>query len=267
MLDCKHIYNVLATSILETFAPTRCVGCDFPGELLCADCASELPVIDLTHACPRCGAPYGRRLCTECPNPGSDDERAILEQRAAGGPCADQHAGIFSFSGARSALSFEGVAKSLVRVYKDCDELRLEDTIVSFLCEAMRGGADGHLPDWTNWADLLVYVPASREALRRRGFDHMERIAHACGEQIGLPVLRALESRKGVHDQRDLGKRQRMLNRLGSFTASFGAQGPPERVVLIDDVFTTGATLSAASCALLDAGVQEVRVVTLARVW
>lgn len=265
MLDFKHIYNVLATSILETFAPTRCVGCDFPGELLCANCASELPFIDLTHACPRCGAPYGRRLCTECPNPGSDDEKALLEQRAAWGMCSNAHAGIFPFSEARCALSFEGVAKSLIRIYKDGDELRLEDTIASLMCQTMRGGEV--LPDWTCWADLLVYVPASSDALRRRGFDHMERIACACSEQTGLAVSHAFENLKGVHDQRELGRTQRMLNRLGSFAATFDSEEPPAHVILVDDVFTTGATLSAATHALLDAGAREVRVVTLARVW
>lgn len=127
--------------------------------------------------------------------------------------------------------------------------------------------------DWSQWADALTYVPASPEALRRRGFDHMERVALLCGRRLGLPVVRALASSKGTLDQRDLGRGERLANRSGSFALAegIGADGDavcmPRRVILIDDVFTTGATASAASRVLLDGGAQEVRVVTCCRVW
>ena len=310
--DFNHIYKVLATSILETISPTRCVVCDMPGSVLCEGCASSLPFIDLALACPRCGAPFGRTLCTECPMPGS--ESALLHPEEA-----------FPFTQARAALSFEDGARRIISTYKDGDELRLDAVIASLLCAAIRGrtmGADIPRPpaviwgkagpsavtsseaerpavisseaerpavisseaersreispslplqDWTQWADALVYVPASPEALLRRGFDHMERVAEIVARRTGIPLVHALASCKGARDQRELGRSERQANRSGSFSlaveAISGADSLPQRIVLIDDVFTTGATLSAAAHTLLDGGVREIRTVTCCRVW
>lgn len=266
MLDCNHIHEVLATSILETLSPTRCVVCDAPDDILCPACARELPYIDLARACPRCGAPYGRNLCTECPLPGSE---AVLDDPGI----------LFPFAAARSALSFEGGARKIVRTYKDQDELRLDAVIASLVCNAMRGRrvvrlerADfarpsGTLEDWTQWAGALVYVPASPEAVLRRGFDHMQRVARLCSKRTGVPLADLLECCKRTADQRDLGRSERLENRDESFRVRARTGTVPGKVILIDDVFTTGATLSAATQALLDAGSLEVRTVSCARVW
>ena len=290
--DFNHIYKVLATSILETISPTRCVVCDMPGSVLCEGCVSSLPFINLALACPRCGAPFGRTLCTECPMPGS--ESALLHPEEA-----------FPFTQARAALSFEDGARRIISTYKDGDELRLDAVIASLLCAAIRGrilGADIPRPpaaisseaerpavisseaersreispslplqDWTQWADALVYVPASPEALLRRGFDHMERVAEIVARRTGMALVHALVSCKGARDQRELGRGERLANRSGSFSLAADAvpeaDALPRRIVLIDDVFTTGATLSAAAHVLLDGGAHEVRTVTCCRVW
>ena len=290
--DFNHIYKVLATSILETISPTRCVVCDMPGSVLCEGCASSLPFIDPALACPRCGAPFGRTLCTECPMPGS--ESALLHPEEA-----------FPFTQARAALSFEDGARRIISTYKDGDELRLDAVIASLLCAAIRGrtmGADiprpptviwgkagpsavtsseaersreisSSLPlqDWTQWADALVYVPASPKALLRRGFDHMERVAEIVARRTGMALVHALVSCKGARDQRELGRGERLANRSGSFSLAADAvpeaDALPRRIVLIDDVFTTGATLSAAAHVLLDGGAHEIRTVTCCRVW
>lgn len=304
--DFNHIYKVLATSILETISPTRCVVCDMPGSVLCEGCASSLPFIDLALACPRCGAPFGRTLCTECPMPGS--ESALLHPEEA-----------FPFTQARAALSFEDGARRIIGTYKDGDELRLDAVIASLLCAAIRGRTMGQmdrsfvpcgrtmgadipgppavisseaerpavisseaersreisssppLQDWAQWADALVYVPASPEALLRRGFDHMERVAEIVSRRTGMTIVHALVSCKGACDQRELGRRERLANRSGSFSLAADAvpeaDALPRRIVLIDDVFTTGATLSAAAHVLLDGGAHEIRTVTCCRVW
>lgn len=249
---------------METISPTRCVVCDDPGDVLCASCAASLPFIDLALACPRCGAPYGRMLCTECPMPGS--EAALLHPEEA-----------FPFARARSALSFEGGARKIVRTYKDGDELRLDAVIASLMCAAIRGRhANPHgthwtgtsVPfDWSRWADALAFVPASPEALLRRDFDHMQRVATLCATRLGLPLVNALASGKGALDQRDLNRGERLANRSGSFSLREDAPALPPRIILIDDVFTTGATVSAAARVLLGGGAREVRVCTCCRVW
>ena len=211
----------------------------------------------------------------------------------------------FPFTQARAALSFEDGARRIIGTYKDGDELRLDAVIASLLCAAIRGrtmGADiprppaviwgkagpsavtsseaersreisSSLPlqDWTQWADALVYVPASPEALLRRGFDHMERVAEIVARRTGMALVHALVSCKGARDQRELGRGERLANRSGSFSLAADAvpeaDALPRRIILIDDVFTTGATLSAAAHVLLDGGAHEIRTVTCCRVW
>ena len=190
----------------------------------------------------------------------------------------------FPFTQARAALSFEEGARRIISTYKDRDELRLGAVIASLLCAVIRGRnetvaqsnclipqARESMEDWTQWADALVYVPASPEALLRRGFDHMERVAEIVARRTGVPLVHVLASCKGARDQRELGRGERLTNRSGSFSLAAAAMSDagalPRRVVLIDDVFTTGATLSAAAHVLLDGGAHEVRAVTCCRVW
>ena len=173
MQDFNHILEVLATSFFETVAPSRCVVCDMPGPPLCPECAADLPIISTQLACPRCGAPFGRMLCTECLMPQSEAARKHPEQ-------------LFPFIAGRAALSYESGAQKILRAYKDSDELRLDATIASFICAAIRGRVhsgrvlpaqapipllhESPLPgDWALSGDAIVCVPASPEALKRRG--------------------------------------------------------------------------------------------------
>ena len=123
------------------------------------------------------------------------------------------------------------------------------------------------LVDWTSCADALVSIPASQEAIRRRGFDHMERVGSLCSAWTGIPLVEALVHVKRAADQRALGRDLRLQNRSGSFSVKQSARPLPRRVVLIDDVFTTGATMTAASNALRAADVEKVHVAVCARVW
>ena len=271
MFDCNHILDVLATTFFETLSPTRCVVCDKPGSVLCCSCASQLPYIDLVNACPRCGAPFGAHLCTECPIPNS--EEALRHPELA-----------FPFLSARAALSYEAGAKQIIRTYKDGDELRLDMIIASFICQAIRGRSGGsglnllktkpqniliktHLDDWTTRTDAIISVPASDEAIKRRGFDHMERIGMLCAVWTGIPYKNILTCAKSTLDQRTLGRDMRFENRGGAFAVKKDVEAIPRRAILIDDVLTTGATASAATNVLLDAGSQEVLVAVCARVW
>lgn len=274
MHDFNHILKVLASSIEETLWPTRCIGCDAPGTLLCPECRSKLPYIDARSACPECAAPYGMTDCTECQH----STRRSNHPETGTGDCHELSPR-FPFAAARAAVSYEGIAKRLISAYKDHDELRLDSAIATLVCQAMRGELrlrtelpaeqrGARVADWTIWADVIVPIPASAEALCRRGFDHMGRVARLCGEYTGLPVLDALVQTRRAVDQRSLDPGARALNRRGSFAVAPDVQQPlPRRIVLVDDVLTTGATASAATEALLAGGAGAVALAVCARVW
>ena len=225
----------LARSALEATAdllwPPRCAGCDLPGAMLCASCRSALPLISADDACTRCGAPDGAHGCAEC-------GRTELV-----------------FEHARCAGVFEWPLDRMIRLHKDSGELRLTDPLA--LLAARAAG------EWTGWAHAVVPAPTSPGAMVRRGFDHGARLAASFAALTGVPALDALRALPR-RDQRGLTRERRASNARASIVAARGVTVPP-RVLLLDDVFTTGATLDAAAAALMSAGAGEVRALAVAR--
>lgn len=226
--------GLIAQAFCETLWPTRCALCDAPGRLLCERCARTLEFIDYCRACPRCGSPWGRLQCDRC-NPVAAQKLADVS------PCI-------------SCFRYEGGAATLVKTYKDKGEQRLADVLAGFLC----GITD---PDWINWAQAVSYIPTTAKARRKRGFDHMASIAQGFSRMTGLPCIRALEECKAA-DQRILSRRERIANMQGRFQAADALDA--KRILILDDVITTGATLSSAQGALARSRCAT-RAITIAR--
>jgi ComF family protein len=153
----------------------------------------------------------------------------------------------------RSAVWLRGPAREAVHRLKYEGWWRVAET----LAEAMRG-----LEPLTGQV-CLIPVPLGARRLRDRGYNQSERIAAALGPRIGLPVVPdLLRRRRETRTQTALTPEARLANVAGAFEAR-GARG---RVcVLVDDVFTTGATLAEAAAALRLAGAARVEAVTFAR--
>jgi len=236
-----HMRRALAFAgevVAETLWPTRCALCNRPGQVLCARCERELAYMDWWRCCPRCGSAYGRVQCCDC-NPVS---------------LAHLGAGEFPFSGCTSAVMFDADTGSLVRIYKDQGEERLAAVFASMMARALP-------PAWD--FDAITFVPATLGAFRTRGFDHAELLATQLASCVGKPCLPLL-ARPVARDQRSLGRRKRLANVTGRFKA--GAHVPRDiNLLLVDDVCTTGATLSDATRALLAAGAATVYCATFAR--
>ena len=224
--------------LIDLVFPPVCAGCGLPGTLLCERCAADVPLIDQHSACQHCGAARddASRACPECSGR------------------------TFAFTQARCASALEPPVSRAVVMLKDGGERRYAELLATLLAECAAG--------WLTEADTLVPVPASPEALRRRGFDHAADVARALGRVTGLPVKRLLVS-SASSDQRVLGRDERFTNRLGAFRTNPDVVRPgvrmPDSVVLVDDVFTTGATMHAAAQALSAAGVGNVRALAVAR--
>jgi ComF family protein len=245
----QSLYSAVGTAVgtavdylAEFIYPTRCVVCEKPGAVLCEADRERLRFINHTSACPRCGAPFGRRLCTECTTRNGPEQ--------------------FAFAEAMSVLDYDEAVESIILGYKNGNERRLASELAAMLA--------GALPlEWRLWADGLTWISADRLARQRRGFDHMQLVAYQLAERLGLQAHELL-IKQSAADQRRLSRSSRRENANKLFTVIAGKVDELPKntnLLLIDDVFTTGATLDMAASALSKAGITSIRTLTIARVW
>jgi len=215
--------------------PPACLLCDAPvpvGEgdaLVCGLCRSRW-------------RPVSGPMCPRCGQPGLGD----LECRL----CASWPAGL---TRVRSAVWLLEGARDAVHQLKYQGWWRAAES----LAEIMR-----HLEPLTGQVSLIP-IPLGSRRLRIRGYNQSERIAKALGIRVGLKVRTDILSRvRETPTQTALTPEGRQANVAGAFRAS-GASGL--RCVLVDDVFTTGATLAEAGAALAAGGATSVEAVTFAR--
>ncbi|HYI51872.1 MAG TPA: phosphoribosyltransferase family protein [Microbacterium sp.] len=154
-----------------------------------------------------------------------------------------------------SGLAFEGVPARVVRALKEDGRTGLARD----LAPALRAAVDAAVAASPRSDDrvVMVPIPTSRAAYRRRGY----RVAELVARRAGLRVTRLLETARTTADQRGLDRAARRLNVAGSLRAR-GAEGA--RVVVIDDVVTTGATLEEAVRALRAGGAEVIGAATIA---
>jgi predicted amidophosphoribosyltransferase len=111
-------------------------------------------------------------------------------------------------------------------------------------------------------AEAVTFVPGDPERSLKRGQNAAEALARELGAAWELPVVRLLRRREPARPQRGLSREERRRNVRGSFAAS---TIPPRHLALVDDVYTTGATVSSAATELRRAGACTIHVVTFAR--
>ena len=123
--------------------------------------------------------------------------------------------------------------------------------------------AQDHLPQRP---DALTWAPLSDRRLRERGFDQAELMARAAGAAMGLPVIPTLKKLKHTKAQSDLtDPRKRRANVQGAYALLPGAEVAGRRLLLVDDVVTTGATLGECAKVLLMGGADRIWCATLAQ--
>lgn len=218
-----------ALRLLDLVLPRRCVACGLGEELVCADCRARLRRLDGT-LCARCGAPTAWPVarCRECAG------RRL------------------SYETARAAVAYDGPARPLVAGWKDRGLRPFAREFAGLVTEVV--------PCPT--AQVLTFVPGDPERSLKRGQNAAEALARELGPRWSLPVERLLTRREPARPQRGLSREERRRNVRNSFTA---VVRPPTRVAIVDDVYTTGATVAAAATELRRAGARSVHVVTFAR--
>jgi ComF family protein len=208
---------------------------------VCPRCWSKLSFIAPPY-CPRLGIPF-----VYDPGPG------ILSMQAIAHPPAYQRA--------RAAVRFDETARALVHAFKYNDRLDLAPMIGGWMARAGRELLDG--------ADALVPVPLHWRRLWTRRFNQSAALAERIAHQSGVAVAHhALKRVKATAQQVGLSRNDRASNVQGAFRVPPDAKADVagRRLVLVDDVLTSGATCDACARALLHGGAAQVDVLTFARV-
>ncbi|WP_281299711.1 MULTISPECIES: ComF family protein [unclassified Iodidimonas] len=231
---------------IDLILPPRCYGCgalvDRQGAL-CAACWGGLRFIT-DPRCHRCGYPF--------------------EYAMAGNPlCGACLAGLPLYDRGLSALVYDDASRSLILAYKRADRTELAAPLALLMARA--GG--GLLAD----ADLLLPVPLHHSRLFSRRFNQSALLARALSRQSGIPHDPTLLVRvKRTKSMGGLNRSERMKNVRKAFALGGSARSRAalsgRRVILVDDVYTTGATVNACARVLRKAGVAHISVLTVARV-
>jgi ComF family protein len=215
--------------VLDLVLPQRCLVCAAAGRQLCGDCRDLLPRIE-PPLCQRCGAPTAWPVarCRECSG------------RRLG------------FATARAAVVYDAAVRRLVAGWKERGLRSLAGEAAGIVAERIARPDDA----------VLAFVPADVARRLQRGHNPAEKLAEALARVWALPCEQLL-SRVGVAQrQRGLSLVERRRNMAGAFAAREVAG---HAVVLVDDVYTSGATASAAASTLRREGASRVDVVSFAR--
>lgn len=199
---------------------------------LCEDCISKLPFV-------------GDRICLNCGMPIEGEGDYCLR-------CQNTES---SFKLCRAPFEYDGLAADMIRRLKFGKKKYFAETLGAFMADAfLANGMD---------AEIAVFVPMTEKEVKNRGFNQAELLAREVAERLNLPLLPALIKKKDTSEQKALNARERAQNLEGAFGCPF-TEVKKRSVLLIDDIFTTGATSNECARTLLKAGARQVSVLTAA---
>jgi len=240
---CRGVWRHAARMALEIALPTLCLACREPvdGDGVCAGCWAKLSFIGPPY-CPRLGIPFVY-------DPGPD----LLSMEAIANPPA--------YARARAAVHYDDVARTLVHALKYQDRTDLAPAMGRWMARAGR--------ELLAEADALVPVPLHWRRGWSRRYNQSGALARAIERQSGVRLTsEALRRVRPTQQQIGLSRTERASNVQGAFKVATQRQSDiaGRRVVLVDDVLTSGATVDACARALLRAKAASVDVLVFARV-
>ena len=217
----------------HNFTCDNCGGEVFDGKRLCDTCQETLPY-NRQEICPFCG-------------------RRVREA----GVCLDCKQKPLGAKKARSLFLYEGDAATLIRSFK---------TGKKYLWRTFTEGLVPIVEREFAEADAVTFVPMTKRAQRRRGYNQSRLLAEGICRATGKELLCAVEKKRENADQRALSRQEREENMQNVFAVTDREQVKGKRILIADDTLTTGATASALAEVLKKAGAAEVYLITVASV-
>ncbi len=216
----------------------QCVVCNrevFSDKYFCDDCRKNLPIITGNY-CQHCGRKLkqSQNYCTTCKGK------------------------LTSFDKARSVYEYKKPISSLIKRLKYNNSRYLVDAFIQDLVNV-------YYKNYFN-ADFVVYVPMTKKAKSKRGYNQSELLAQAFSEKSGLPILDCLVKVKETNRQVTLNKENRIKNIKDAFKVINRKQIKDKNILILDDVSTTGATAQAIAECLKKANAKAVYLLTIASV-
>jgi len=224
-------------NIFNIFFPIKCGYCDEiteNGSYICDSCRKELDLEDKLNRCKFCGTKLfdKNRVCLEC-----DKDKKYYEE-------------LIFFS------EYKDVLKNKILAYKFNDKKYLKDFFAEELSRYLLNLE----------ADYIIGVPISTKRMRERGYNQTNLVAKKLGQILNIKYVSDILIKTGdtVH-QSGLSKTERKINIKNSFKVADKYDICDKKILLIDDIFTTGATVNECSKMLKKAGAKKVIVATILR--
>lgn len=152
---------------------------------------------------------------------------------------------------------YGGILKSLILKFKYESNYNVGYLLANFLIEIIKESEID--------IDIICYIPMIRKDERKRGFNQCKLIANEIGYNLNIPVSNCIKKVKHTKEQKKLTKEERIKNLIGAFEVTSNEDIKNKRVLLIDDVMTTGATIGECTKILKKSGVKEIIVLTIAK--
>jgi ComF family protein len=224
-------------TVLNALLPPHCILCGQPSEVdcICAGCKADLPRSGAQ--CHQCGLPLGSPNDTTC------------------GRCIQSTP---PFTRTLGPLQYEFPANRLVQAFKFRRELAAGRVLSQLMCEYIGSRQ-------VTYPDVLIPVPLHNHRLIKRGFNQATELASHVSKTLGIGLLTtALRRHRNTRAQSGLSRKERRKNVRGAFYWH-GENKPAQHIALIDDVMTTGTTVTECARVLKKAGAKRVDVWVAAR--
>ena len=228
----------LFENFIDLIFPPRCVICKKKSsKIICEDCLGKIEYLK-PPICGVCGKPWDKyfegNLCEDCAKGGAP------------------------FSMARSVALYDGMLKEAIHKFKFDGKRKIAPYLSRLLVAYLQYG---DIP--IKELDVVIPVPLAKKREKQRGYNQSKLLAEGIARHYSIPLDDAsLKKIKDITPQFELSRKERLQNIRGAFRSSPIAG---KNILLIDDIYTTGATAREAATALKAAGANNVYVLTLAR--